>query len=118
MEFQESNITFASDKGGPRSGSANVAFSKTVTKATAVLTGIDISYSGSDHHLGQIITKVKKTAINANNVEVTATLGLRDYSGNWDDAYGGVLYFAVIAELGNEVELENIEGFEEAELEK
>jgi len=29
---------------------------------------------------------------------VTATLGVRDWSDNWDDFYEGTVYFAVLAE--------------------
>jgi hypothetical protein len=32
-------------------------------------------------------------------VRVTATLGVRDWSDNWDDYYEGTVYFAVLAEL-------------------
>lgn len=32
-------------------------------------------------------------------VPVTATLGVRDWSDNWDDDYEGTVYFAVLAEL-------------------
>jgi len=32
-------------------------------------------------------------------VRVTATLGVRDWSDNWDDDYEGTVYFAVLAEL-------------------
>jgi hypothetical protein len=32
-------------------------------------------------------------------VTVTATFGVRDWSGSWDDNYEGTVYFAVIAEV-------------------
>jgi hypothetical protein len=31
-------------------------------------------------------------------IEVRATFGLRDWSGEWDDKYEGVVRFAVVAE--------------------
>jgi hypothetical protein len=34
-----------------------------------------------------------------NTVRVTATLGVRDWSGDWDDNYEGTVYFAVLAEI-------------------
>ena len=37
--------------------------------------------------------------VNDNVVVVTATLGLRDWSGNWDDTYFGNIEFAVLADL-------------------
>ena len=31
-------------------------------------------------------------------VNATGTFGLRDWSGDWDDNYEGVIYFTVVAE--------------------
>ena len=47
--------------------------------------------------LGTVNIKVDSTVI-GNIVRVTATLGVRDWSGNFDDDYEGNVYFAVIAE--------------------
>jgi hypothetical protein len=69
------------------------------TKAIVVLTGTDFGYSQSsgDHHLGTVTIKVDSTIV-GNVVRVTATLGVRDWSGTIDDDYDGNVYFAVIAE--------------------
>lgn len=36
--------------------------------------------------------------IDPTTVRVTATYGLRDWSGNWDDDYEGTVFFAVVGE--------------------
>jgi hypothetical protein len=38
------------------------------------------------------------TAVTGSTVRVTATFGLRDWSGNWDDRYEGQVFFTVVGE--------------------
>lgn len=101
MEIQTGSITFARDKGnGPRSTVDDVTFSGPVTDATVVMTGADYGFSqeDDDHHLGQVNLRLDGTILGA-DVRVTATFGVRDWSGNWDDDYEGTLYYAVLAEV-------------------
>src|SRR6266566_36832 len=79
---------------GPRTASQTVVFPRTVKAGAAGLAGYTIAFRGGDHHVGRL-----EAAINANTVTVNASLGLRDWSGNWDDQYDGTVDFAVVAEL-------------------
>ncbi|RAT97701.1 hypothetical protein [Brevibacillus sp. Leaf182] len=102
MEMKTDFISFGSYSGdGPRTASKHIVFGSNVLKATAILTGTDFGFSPKkDQHLGMVNIKVDATTPdNSNIVTVTATLGVRDWSGSWDDKYEGNIYFAVIAEL-------------------
>jgi hypothetical protein len=103
MEFQTGEINFDSEKDvGPRTASTNVTFSGNVKQAFAILTGADFGFSrsGGDHHLGQVdLAVTAQTQPSSPTVAVTATLGVRDWSGNFDDPYEGIIHFAVVAEL-------------------
>ena len=84
---------------GPRTNSQTLVFPRQVLRAVAGLSGYFAEYSGNDdHNLGQLTVQVD-TAINANTVTVTGTLGLRDWSGNWDDQYDGNIECVVLADL-------------------
>lgn len=66
-----------------------------------MLTGFLVEFSGgNDHHLGQldIQVNVPTNGINGAQVQVQATIGLRDWSGNWDDQYDGQVFFTVIGD--------------------
>ena len=100
MEIRTDSISFGSFRGsGPRTDTKDITFSRNVTQATAVLTGADFGFSPrDDHHLGMVDIKVDASILGS-TVRVTATLGVRDWSDNWDDNYEGNVYFAVLAEL-------------------
>jgi hypothetical protein len=103
MEFRTGSIDFSSPLrgSGPRTGSQTIVFPRNVTTATAGLTGYTIEFSPSDdHHVGRMQVQIDAT-INANTVTVNATLGLRDWSGNWDDNYDGNIEFVVVADLAS-----------------
>lgn len=100
MQIVNNSITFGSFEGsGPRTSSTDVSLTGTVTQATAILTGFSASFSSSDgdHHLGNLDIRLS-TALTGSTVRVTATFGLRDWSGTWDDRYEGRVFFAVIGE--------------------
>lgn len=100
LEIRTDSISFGRAQGsGPRTDVKDIGFSGNVAQATAVITGTDFGFSPTDdHHLGSVDIKVD-SAIIGSTVRVTATLGVRDWSDNWDDDYEGNVYFAVIAEL-------------------
>jgi hypothetical protein len=101
MEWQSGSADFSSpiSGSGPRVVTSVVPFSRSVTAAVAALTGYFVSYGNNDdHHVGQIQVQLD-TAVNNDTVVVTSTLGLRDWSGNWDDLYLGTIEFVVLAEL-------------------
>jgi hypothetical protein len=102
MQTANDNIGFSSTSGsGPQSASKSVSMGASVTKATAILTGFKAQFSnGDDHHLGllQVQVWVAPGGISGSDVTVNASYGLRDWSGDWDDAYDGVVYFTVVGE--------------------
>ena len=100
MQVRTDSITFGRFSGsGPRSDFKDVVFSGTLSQATVIMTGMKVSFSPSDgdHHLGNLEVRLSST-LTGGVVRVAATLGLRDWSGNWDDQYEGQVRFAVIAE--------------------
>lgn len=100
LEIRTDSISFGRAQGpGPRTDSKDIIFNRNVAQAVAVITGTDFGFSPTDdRHLGSVNIKVD-SAISGSAVVVTATLGVRDWSDNWDDDYEGTVYFAVIAEL-------------------
>lgn len=101
MQIATSSFNFPQTTGGQQTASATVNMGANVTKATAILTGFKVEYSnGNDHHLGLLDVEVAipPGGINGSNVNVNLTYGLRDWSGNWDDAYDGTLFFTVVGE--------------------
>ena len=99
MQILTGSVPFGRAHGsGPRTGTADIDFGHSLTTANAVLTGMDFGFSpNDDHHLGMVDIKVD-SQIMGNTVRVTATFGVRDWSGNFDDDYEGTVYFAVLAE--------------------
>jgi len=58
------------------------------------------SQEDGDHHLGQVNIRVDAVALpGSNDVRVTATFGVRDWSGDGDDDYEGTVHYAVLAEF-------------------
>lgn len=100
MQIRTGSITFGRFKGsGPRSSFSDVTFPAAVSQAAAILTGMSAAFSSGDgdHHLGNLDVRLNST-LTGPSVRVTATLGLRDWSGDWDDNYEGQVFFAVVAE--------------------
>jgi len=100
MEIRTGLLTFPRARGsGPRSANAVVNFPRSVRQAVAGLAGTSFGFSANDdHHLG--LTNLRlRTQIDDDVVLVEGTLGVRDWSGNWDDDYEGTLGFVVLAEL-------------------
>ena len=99
MEARTGSIYFPPLRGsGPRTATSDVHFARDIEQSVCGLTGYSIGFSGDDHHLGLLDVRVD-SEVEGDLVRVTGTLGLRDWSGNWDDDYDGVLQFAVLAEL-------------------
>lgn len=101
MEIRLASLNFPRMRGnGPRIAEQTIIFPRGVDNAIAALTGYSAGFRGGDHHLGRVQIKLD-TEINANVVIVRATLGLRDWSGDWDDDYAGTIQASVLAELVN-----------------
>jgi hypothetical protein len=100
MEIRNASITFNRFEGsGPRQTSTDVDFGTALSTATAILTGFNLGFSSNDgdHHLGNLDVRLDADIIGT-TVRVTATFGLRDWSGDWDDKYEGQIFFAVVGE--------------------
>lgn len=101
MEIANSSIDFGRFEGsGPRTSTRDVTLSAAVSSASAVLTGFNVQFSSNDgdHHLGNLDIRLRTDLLTGTNVRVTATFGLRDWSGSWDDRYEGQIFFSVIGE--------------------
>lgn len=101
MQIANSSISFGRFEGsGPRTSSTDVAMPAAITSATALLTGFNVQFSSNDgdHHLGNLDVRLAASLLNSTNVRVTATFGLRDWSGTWDDRYEGQIFFSVVGE--------------------
>jgi hypothetical protein len=100
MEVRTGSIAFGRARDvSPRTATQDEAFDRNVSQATAVLTGAEFGFSpNDDHHLGEVDIKVDSNVLGT-IVRVTATLGVRDWSGDVDDDYEGAVFYAVLAEL-------------------
>jgi hypothetical protein len=101
MEIRSDSLDFSMPVrgSGPRPASKTMVFPRGVTAAVAGLAGYMTEFSGGDdHHVGMIDVRLA-TDINGDAVTVTGHFGLRDWSGDWDDNYDGLINFTVIAEL-------------------
>lgn len=100
MQVITSSISFPPARGsGPRNNFSDVVMPAPVTTFTALLTGFSAEFSnGNDHHLGNLNVQLNAALLNPTTVRVTATFGLRDWSGDWDDNYDGQVFFTVIGE--------------------
>ena len=100
MELRSGSLTFPSlSGGGPQTATQALVFPRGVLQATAGLTGYSIGYtSPDDHHVGLLQVQLDAT-LNANVVIVDGSMGVRDWSGNWDDRYQGTIEFIVAADL-------------------
>jgi hypothetical protein len=106
IDFQEARIRFASDTGGPRTASHRFEFPSNVTKAATFINGFNIGFTRISGPLGtfnpgplrqqEINTRVNE--VDEEDVEVVATLALRDISGNFDNPYEGFIDVVVVVD--------------------
>jgi len=100
MQIVNQSTSFGPLSGsGPQTRTVTATFPSIIAQATAILTGFTVEFSGGDdHHLGQLECDVTVTGVSGPNASVQVRLGLRDWSGNWDDNYDGTVNFSVIGE--------------------
>jgi hypothetical protein len=101
MDFTSGQFDFPAHKdSGPQSQRLRISFEHRIAQASAVLSGYDASFTNGDHHFGRLIvtlaTQIVNNSTTGPEVNVVATFGLRDFSGNWDDAYAGQVRFVLI----------------------
>jgi len=101
MEFRDYTFDFPPNKGGPQSQHMRFGFREPIASASAVLTGYSASFVDGDHELGQMSVLVGAQIVNhapdGPEVVVNALLGLRDFSGSWDDRFTGQIHVCLIA---------------------
>lgn len=100
MELRSDFFLFLPTQGsGPVTKTKSFTFLRRVKAATAGITAYKAEYEKrEDHHLGQLEIRLN-TNVDTHTVTVDGIFGLRDWSGNWDDSYGGRIDFVVVAEL-------------------
>ena len=101
MDFTTGQFDFPAHKGsGPQTQRLRISFDHRIGQASAVLTGYDASFTGGDHNFGRLVVTLSTQIVNDSTkgpeVDVVATFGLRDFSGNWDDNYAGQVRFVLI----------------------
>jgi hypothetical protein len=103
--FSGRELAFSSDGGQPPLQFDEIDVGSQVTSATAVIEGIDVEFANrQDHHLGRLQVFLTTEVVGAltNRVIVTATFGLRDWSGgsagddlSGDDPIRGTIRYSV-----------------------
>jgi len=98
IRFKSRRIDFDATAGRTQVESITVPFTGTVRSAEAALRGFDVTYNNGDHELlrQRIDLDVQH---NSNSVTVTASLLLRDNSGNIDDPFSGHVECLIIADV-------------------
>jgi hypothetical protein len=100
VEIQTHEFNFPGFKGdGPQQQDWIHSFSGEIQEFAVFLSGFQMQYNTGDHHLGQAIVNVKGEKLNPLTIQVKGELGLRDWSGKWDDLYSGFIRYTVIAEI-------------------
>ncbi|GFE63158.1 hypothetical protein [Litoreibacter roseus] len=100
IRMKQFTIHFDPETGGVRTGQTTVNFNENIKEANAVLKGFEARFTspGSDRDIRQIHIDLDVTSVTQHAVNVKADFGLRDASGNFDDAYAGFVQGVVIAE--------------------
>lgn len=99
MEIRETTLSFPVVRGsGPSTASTTIVFPREVVGAVAAMRGYQVGFAGEDHHIGLLEVALDTTA-DLNAVTIHGRLGSRDWSGYWDDNYGGTIQVSLLAEL-------------------
>jgi hypothetical protein len=103
VDVRQSSFNFPEvEDEGPQSATAQIAFPREVRSVAVGIAGYSATYENSeDHHLGRLTVELsaRVNGDDATKVDVSGTFGLRDWSGDWDDPYSGVIDYVVLAEL-------------------
>lgn len=99
MEIRETTLSFPAIRGsGPQLANATVVYPREVVDAVAGIRGYQVGFSGEDHHVGLMEIDLSTETLGS-TVTVRGRLGCRDWSGHWDDDYGGTILVSVLADL-------------------
>ena len=105
LEFVDGTLFFGNTTGQVAETNQISTFSGTVKKViTAVMRGYDFGFEGTDRSIHEIQAQVTGATVYDsqnpdNRVLVFGLLLLRDFSGNIDDPYHGIIDYTVIAEV-------------------
>lgn len=103
MEIRTNALLFSKTRNsGPITASTQLRFARNVVGAVAAVSGYSATFENrEDHHLGKLDLDLTTTIDpgDPRNVNVDGSFALRDWSGNWDDAYSGTVSLTVLAEL-------------------
>lgn len=97
MEFRSDSLDFSLPLrgSGPRPASKTFVFPRQVKTAVAALAGYVAEFSNNDDpHIGRMEIRLDTTIFD-NTVTVNGLFGLRDWSGEWDDEYDGIIDITV-----------------------
>src|SRR5262245_1703544 len=102
---------------GPREVIDTLFFPRPVREIITGFAGYSVSFPGSadGRPFGRLVVEVGKPEFTGKEAQVACRFGLRDWSGDWDDAYAGVIDYIVYAELeddesvGEEVTINGVE---------
>jgi hypothetical protein len=90
--FLTRKLTFPSVTGSSQTKNEVFVFTSTVTpgRAAACIAGLDVQYTGEDHHIGELrIQIIEPVTVSGPTVTVAVDYLLRDASGSVDDPYQG-----------------------------
>lgn len=99
MEVCTGSLSFSRGRGSPQPRMQVFNFDQPVKQAVAILTGMQFGFSpNEDRDFGRVNVCVQAHT-DGDVVIVEGTLGVRDWSDDWDDDYEGNLQFLLLAEL-------------------
>lgn len=99
LAFQTANVTFPTTRDKMQTLNGQATFNTNVKLADAAIKGFNIQFVGSDHnfYLGEV--NVREVKFSGNLVKFIVDLGLRDFSGDWDNNYSGWVNVLVTADV-------------------
>ncbi len=90
-------------RGPARPEPVTVAVPPSSTPPHVVMTGFLVEFNNAegmrnrgDHHFGQLEIRLDARRVSPESVSVTARVGLRDWSHEWDDPFRGEIRFVVV----------------------
>jgi hypothetical protein len=102
IRFQTQRIDFRTVTGSENTSDRyNVTFPSRVLNVGTAINGFNTYYTNGDHHIKSLKIDVNPPSITDRTVTVSATILLRDDSGNIDDPYDGYVDVLLIAETVN-----------------
>ncbi len=102
IEFKTVTIIQTARKGAPQPITVTSdQFSNSILNAEAALNGWDLRFTGQDHHYHDGFVKIQDVEVVDRRVKVTALMGIRDNSGDWDDTYEGEANVLIIASIAD-----------------